>query len=206
MKITRFRVTTLLVAFASPYLISQGYLVPVAVALLVILAWLHWLSMIRGRLPNALCLSTAGLVSIAALAALVGDRNDAFWLCIGGLTTYAVMLQRHNAKHVQQNWEAIPQLDDYLADHPGTSSRRGIQCAHCGADRVRNWGLESAFDNRRLHICYTCSATLYRSTWSGTQDRQEDECTSEGHRFQHDYIQRVRNEENSRYWENFSNK
>lgn len=167
---------TLLVAFASVYLIWQGYLIPVAVALAVMLAWLHWLTAVEadrtGEPPHA----PHGMLTVAAIAGItlistVTAGQGAFWLGIGTLIVYALLLssraaaqRRSAAEVVQRRWESVPDLQRYLSQHPRCRTRRGVQCFHCGSDSARNWGLKSRGDSRRLHICNGCSATLYRSS------------------------------------------
>ncbi|WP_144409934.1 hypothetical protein [Cupriavidus basilensis] len=175
MKLTRFGFATLLVAFASLYLISQGYLVPVTIALAVILAWLHWLAAVEAERTGEPPHGPHGMLTVAAIAgvaliSMVTVGQSAFWLGIGTLIAYALLLspraaaqRRRAAEAVKQGWESVPDLQRYLSQHPQCRTRRGIRCFHCSSDKARNWGLESRGDSRRLHICDGCSTALYRS-------------------------------------------
>lgn len=176
MKLTRLGFATPLVAFASLYLISQGYLVPVAIALAVILAWLHWLAAVEAELtgepphgPHSMLTVTA--VAGITLISMVTVDEGALWLGLGTLIVYALLLspraaaqRRRAAEAVQQGWESVPDLQRYLSQHPQCRTRRGIRCFHCASDSARNWGLESGGDSRRLHICNGCSTTPYASS------------------------------------------
>jgi hypothetical protein len=94
MKLTRYGMATLLVAFASVYLVWQGYLIPVAIALAVILAWLHWLAAVEAERTGEPPHGPHGMLTVVAIAslALISMATIglvAFWLGIGALVLYA---------------------------------------------------------------------------------------------------------------------
>lgn len=60
-------------------------------------------------------------------------------------------------------WRRLPTLADYKSQNPTANTKRGIQCIHCGGNRIRNWGVWNAKDAKRSHICETCNSALYRS-------------------------------------------
>jgi len=60
-------------------------------------------------------------------------------------------------------WRKLPTLRHYLERFPHCRSAHGIQCAHCGASSIRNWGLYRADSVSRTFICNHCGQSLYRS-------------------------------------------
>lgn len=63
-----------------------------------------------------------------------------------------------------KKWKSIPTIKDYLARHPECKTGQGIKCVNCGSKSIKNWGLKSSNDQRRLFICNHCGANLYRSS------------------------------------------
>ncbi|MGB0281119.1 MAG: hypothetical protein ACPGAE_02915 [Neptuniibacter sp.] len=63
----------------------------------------------------------------------------------------------------QNNWKKMPTILDYTSEHPDCRSENGIKCCYCGSKSIRNWGLNSPNDDRRVFICNHCGSDLYRS-------------------------------------------
>ncbi len=60
-------------------------------------------------------------------------------------------------------WRARPTMEQYVAEHPGCKTSNGVKCATCGSGSIKNWGVSSPNDTRRLFICNHCGQNLYRS-------------------------------------------
>ena len=54
-------------------------------------------------------------------------------------------------------------LSQYISQYPHCKIDRGIKCAACGSTSIKNWGVKSANDHRRIFICNHCNTRLYRS-------------------------------------------
>ena len=117
MKLTRYGMATLLVAFASVYLIWQGYLIPVTVALAVILAWLHWLAAVEAERSGELPHGPHGMLTVAAIAGItlistVTAGQHAFWLGLCTLVLYAVVQKWRSANYGARRASVVhPRLD-----------------------------------------------------------------------------------------------
>lgn len=79
-----------------------------------------------------------------------------------------MILDHRNKKarelQAHRNWLRIPEVDVYMKSNPNNGGRRqGISCCHCGSRSIRQPGVDSRYDRRRVHICNQCNSTLYRT-------------------------------------------
>lgn len=79
-----------------------------------------------------------------------------------------IILDHKNKKakelRTHRNWLRIPEVHDYMESNPNSGGRRqGISCCHCGSRSIRQPGVDSRYDHRRIHICNLCNSTLYRT-------------------------------------------
>jgi DNA-directed RNA polymerase subunit RPC12/RpoP len=64
----------------------------------------------------------------------------------------------------ENKWKESPTLGEYLILYPDCKTERGIRCVHCGSGSLRNWGVLSERDERRVFVCNHCGQRLYRSS------------------------------------------
>jgi DNA-directed RNA polymerase subunit RPC12/RpoP len=84
----------------------------------------------------------------------------AFVVGIIGLTIYLAQL---NAQQELNNYYSKPTSHEYGLKNPQNKSNYGYSCRHCGSRSIRNWGLYSVDDSKRVFICNHCGAHLYRN-------------------------------------------
>ncbi|MCI1710837.1 MAG: hypothetical protein LKM39_11420 [Chiayiivirga sp.] len=65
------------------------------------------------------------------------------------------------------NWQALPTVDQYLAEHPHCRTDRGIKCHSCNSTSIKNWGVFHATSEQRAFICNSCGKRLYRNEAAG---------------------------------------
>lgn len=70
-------------------------------------------------------------------------------------------IKKANAKLLSE-WESLPVLEQYLANHPTSKTDRGFSCYKCNSRSIRNWGQTHANSDRRIFICNHCGEKLYR--------------------------------------------
>ncbi|MFK5892614.1 MAG: hypothetical protein QM504_05290 [Pseudomonadota bacterium] len=77
------------------------------------------------------------------------------------LLQYYLFFYSHLKIHL--NWSKLPSLDEYLESNLTSKEKSNISCAKCNSKSIKNWGVNSAKDKRRTHICNHCNSTLYKS-------------------------------------------
>ena len=70
---------------------------------------------------------------------------------------------KSNDKNKLDCWESKPTLDEYLKKNWACKTETGIKCVKCNGKSIKNWGLFSAEDSKRLFICNSCGTELYRN-------------------------------------------
>lgn len=60
-----------------------------------------------------------------------------------------------------ERWRRLPTLAQYLEINPECRTKRGIRCWSCDSGSIKNWGLYSPSDQRRIFICNHCGTDLY---------------------------------------------
>lgn len=79
----------------------------------------------------------------------------------GWIVIIVLAVRAYIRRHL--SWRRLPTLREYLSAHPTRSTDTGVKCRVCNASSIRNWGLLSAHDARRMFICNQCGTALYRS-------------------------------------------
>ncbi len=88
------------------------------------------------------------------------------WLSFCGYVIYYIY-SAHKKNRTYFN--STPTRSDAMVN----SSKNGrIVCSECGSTSFRNFGLNSATDRRRIHICNQCSHVAYRTTVGVTEVKQ----------------------------------
>jgi hypothetical protein len=75
------------------------------------------------------------------------------------VTIYILVTNNNKVK----DWKLTQTLDEYLEQNHECKTESGIKCLKCGGKSIKNWGLFSPVDSRRLFICNSCGTELYRS-------------------------------------------
>jgi hypothetical protein len=86
------------------------------------------------------------------------------WLMLPGFIWFCMIPYFVLRAKTHADWESWPTFTDHCrAREIDTTAITNINCYSCGAHSIKNIGFTNSSDNRRLHICNQCSATLYRS-------------------------------------------
>ncbi len=59
-------------------------------------------------------------------------------------------------------WQKLPDVNEYLAQHPGCKLPVGVACYKCGSDKLLNQGLFNNRNKWRFYVCNSCGSTLFR--------------------------------------------
>lgn len=66
--------------------------------------------------------------------------------------------------YTHRAWLRLQEVDVYINNNiNGHGLRQGISCLQCGTRSIRQHGVDSRHDPRRVHICNQCNSTLYRT-------------------------------------------
>ena len=79
---------------------------------------------------------------------------------VGGFFYYMFFYTRLR-EHIE--WSSLPNFGQYLELHSECKTGKGASCAQCNSRSIKNWGISSANDKRRVHICNHCNKKLYKS-------------------------------------------
>lgn len=83
--------------------------------------------------------------------------NDILMLLAIGVIFYFFVFKR------SKSYFDLPQLHEYVLENPQCRTDNGIKCVSCGSKSIKNWGINGANSNYRVHICNHCGLSLYRS-------------------------------------------
>ncbi len=61
------------------------------------------------------------------------------------------------------NWKRLLTYSEYAEEYPDCKTKNGMKCCQCGSRSIKNWGLNSANDHRRVFSCNHCGLKLYRT-------------------------------------------
>lgn len=74
---------------------------------------------------------------------------------------YTIKLSHEKAN---DSWKSIQTMQEYAAEYVDCKTKNGFKCCSCGSSSIKNWGVNSANDPRRVFICNHCGVTLYRNS------------------------------------------
>jgi len=64
---------------------------------------------------------------------------------------------------IHLNWNKLPTVDEYVEQNSTNKEKSGFSCSKCKNKSIKNWGVNTANDKRRIHICNHCNSKLYKS-------------------------------------------
>jgi hypothetical protein len=59
-----------------------------------------------------------------------------------------------------KNYLSMLTAGEYTKNYPSCKTAHGYSCCNCGSRSIRNWGVDSATDTKRVFICNHCNAHL----------------------------------------------
>jgi hypothetical protein len=81
------------------------------------------------------------------------------WFLLAGLFIYVIGLV---LKYVK--WLKLPNITEYLANHPECKLNVGIACCKCHSENLSNQGLFHQRGKWRFYTCSQCGSVLFRFT------------------------------------------
>lgn len=79
------------------------------------------------------------------------------WFLAGGILIYGYLLL-----HKLLKWRRLPDINQYLHDHPECKLAVGVCCYKCHVAQLNNVGLFHQGSKRRFYLCGNCGTTLFR--------------------------------------------
>lgn len=79
------------------------------------------------------------------------------WILAIGLVVYAFGFVMRFWR-----WFKLPDVNQYLHDHPECKLSVGVSCHNCGSDKLNNNGLFHNSSKWRFYVCSHCGTTLFR--------------------------------------------
>lgn len=97
------------------------------------------------------------LVFTFLVALIIFFSLNFFWFLGIGLFIYAFGFITKYIKY-----QKLPEINDYLAAHPGTKLEVGVACRNCGSAQLNNIGLFKKTGKLRYYTCAQCGTQMFR--------------------------------------------
>jgi len=90
---------------------------------------------------------------------LTWDSTAFFLMLVFGFLLLIIYL----ASRPDKEYLAMITASEYARIYPKNKTNYGYSCHWCGSRSIRNWGLNSPDDEKRVFICNHCGKKLYRN-------------------------------------------
>lgn len=102
------------------------------------------------------CLGIAIIFTVLASVFIFFSLNFVWILAIIGVIYLYGLVNKY------LKWQKLPEINEYLEDHPQAKRDVGIACYNCGSDKTINHGLLHSSSRLRYYTCSQCGTTLFR--------------------------------------------